>query len=399
MIQSPKTGSSYQVDFLQSLANTGIRQFAAGGKARAFGDIFATELGNLETRDFLNLGETLLPYATGTNLDFIGEIYGVPRLGQQVASVEAIGNNFSFYVKSGTFGSLNNGRNILIPAGVQITTSDPNGPVFVTDPITLAAGQSQAYFSATCTTPGVTGNQPQNVFTSHNFTAYADAAYGSLLVTNQYGVVGGRDDESDDSYRYRIHLKILAQSQSNESALRLLILKIPGIQDVVFESSASTFNCYVYGISPQIGPSLINAVQQVINQSSAFPSSGLALAPDLVGISLATTVTTPSTLSSSDQAIVISNAVNAAQAYINNLGIGQTLVINEIASQILNADSRITDIGQPNNQIPEILIWRSRADGSRYSRYLLGNYTPQVGERVVVEIHAGLLSPITISVV
>jgi hypothetical protein len=43
-------------------------------------------------------------------------------------------------------------------------------------------------------------------------------------------------------------------------------------------------------------------------------------------------------------------------------------VINEIANQIFNSDARIVDVGQPNDQIPEILLWRSRDDGTRYSR-------------------------------
>jgi len=67
------------------------------------------------------------------------------------------------------------------------------------------------------------------------------------------------------------------------------------------------------------------------------------------------------------------------------------LVINEIADRIRNADARILDVGQPNKQIPEIFIWRSRDDGTRYSRFLLGNYQPATGERIVVEVHDGLM--------
>ena len=34
----------------------------------------------MELREFLNLSETLLPFATGANLDLIGEIFGVTRI-------------------------------------------------------------------------------------------------------------------------------------------------------------------------------------------------------------------------------------------------------------------------------------------------------------------------------
>ena len=65
-------------------------------------------------------------------------------------------------------------------------------------------------------------------------------------------------------------------------------------------------------------------------------------------------------------------------------------MINEIADRIRNADPRILDVGEPNKQIPEIFIWRPRPDGTRYSRFLIGNYAPQRGERIVVEVHDGM---------
>ena len=63
-----------------------------------------------------------------------------------------------------------------------------------------------------------------------NFTNYTESAYGSLLVTNNYGIVGGADAELDDNYRYRIQLKLQAQNGANEAALRFQILQIPGIR-------------------------------------------------------------------------------------------------------------------------------------------------------------------------
>jgi hypothetical protein len=52
------------------------------------------------------------------------------------------------------------------------------------------------------------------------------------------------------------------------------------------------------------------------------------------------------------------------------LAIGQIFVINALADAIQSSDSRILDIGQPDQPIAEIYIWKSRPDGSRYSRFL-----------------------------
>lgn len=67
-------------------------------------------------------------------------------------------------------------------------------------------------------------------FNRHNFTNYTDSRFGSLLVTDMYGIIGGRDEEDDESYRYRIHLKLRSISESNESALRFELLQVPGIE-------------------------------------------------------------------------------------------------------------------------------------------------------------------------
>jgi hypothetical protein len=175
-------------------------------------------------------------------------------------------------------------------------------------------------------------------------------------------------------------------------------LQIPGIQDVVFESYPGSFDCYVYSISPQVAASLLSMVQQVINSTVAYPLTGLALAPDLVGISLTTTLQMVTGVSAADAQTAASNATAAAEDYINNLAVGQTLVINMIADQIQSSDSRILDVGDPNQPIAEIYIWKSRPDGTRYSRFLLGNYTPAAGERIVVETNSSLANPINLQV-
>jgi hypothetical protein len=78
--------------------------------------------------------------------------------------------------------------------------------------------------------------------------------------------------------------------------------------------------------------------------------------------------------------------------YINNLRVGDPLIINDIAAAIRNSSAKILDVGAPNRQIDEIYIWRSRADDSRYSRYLIANYAPALGERIAVEDRPGAVS-------
>ena len=246
----------------------------------------------------------------------------MPRLTAQTASVDVTDQNFEWYVRSGTFGDINSGQDIVIPAGVRIYTAASSGPVFIADAVTCPAAASSQFFSGTSLYGGSAGNAPSGIFCLSNFTNYTESVYGSLLVTNNYGIVGGSDAESDDDYRYRIRLKLQSPNGANEAALRFQILMIPGIQDVVFAPAAGTFTCYVYGIPSDGSSALLQNVQQAINNTVAFPLTGIAVAPDLVGISLTTTLTLTASATQSDQATIISNAVTAAQNYINNLAIG-----------------------------------------------------------------------------
>jgi hypothetical protein len=385
-IQQPVSANTFQTNILTALATSGITQLSPGGKARAFADIVGNQLGTTEADIFNMVSQSLLPYATGSSLDLIGEIFGVPRLAQTTSTVIPNDNNFEFYVRTGTFGNINNGQNIVIPSGVIVSSSAPNGPQFViTQAVTLIAAADTAYFAATSSSPGSAGNITNNVIDQSNFTNYVQSQYGTLLVTNNFGVVGGADSESDTDYAYRINLKITSRAGANQAALQFAILQVPGVQNVVFEPLAGTFIIYVYGIAPQVPTSLLQLVQTSINTTSAFPITGLAVAPNLVGISLQTTVTFVAGVSTNGQIAAIQNAVAAAENYINNLVIGAPLVINQLAAQIIDSDTTILDIGTPDNPIQSIFIWRSRADGSRYSRFLVQDYVPVLGERVVTE--------------
>ena len=172
------------------------------------------------------------------------------------------------------------------------TSSGTSGPVYIANAVTLPAAQSSMSFGATALYSGSAGNAAAGVFSLSNFTNYTESTYGSLLVTNHYGIVGGSDAETDDNYRYRIQLKLQGQNGANEAALRFQILMIPGIQDVVFAAAAGTFTCYVYGIASDGSAALLQNVQTAIDNTVAFPLTGSA------GISLTTTITLTASASS-----------------------------------------------------------------------------------------------------
>jgi hypothetical protein len=114
-----------------------ISGISLAGKARAFCDIIGDQLGTLDSNKARDLAQSLLPYASGSNLDQLAQIYGVSRLTGIDAASQADDQNFQFYVQSGTFGAINSGQPILVPAGTLIYTGDPHGPIMQTRCLSL----------------------------------------------------------------------------------------------------------------------------------------------------------------------------------------------------------------------------------------------------------------------
>jgi hypothetical protein len=96
--------------------------------------------------------------------------------------------------------------------------------------------------------------------------------------------------------------------------------------------------------------------QETLDQTVAFPLTGLALNPDLVGVTVATTLTLVAGSSQTDRDTAASQTAAAAQDYINNLRVGQPLIINDIAAALRNASPKILDVGEPNRQIEDVLF-------------------------------------------
>jgi hypothetical protein len=63
---------------------------------------------------------------------------------------------------------------------------------------------------------------------------------------------------------------------------------------------------------------LLQAVQDTIDQTVAFPLTGDAVSPDLVGITMATTISMIAGSSSADGDTAVGQATAAAQVYIKH---------------------------------------------------------------------------------
>ena len=146
-IQSPQSITTFQADVLAALGTTGISQTSPGGKARAFADIVGSEMGGLEGRSYAAIGQSLLPFATGDNLDFLGEMYGIPRLDGSTAELQLFGRKLHLLrpIRNVWLNQL--GSDITVPAGTVLSTWSATGPTYTTDyVVTLPSALSSVSF-------------------------------------------------------------------------------------------------------------------------------------------------------------------------------------------------------------------------------------------------------------
>jgi hypothetical protein len=121
--------------------------------------------------------------------------------------------------------------------------------VYIAEAVTLPAAASSMPFSATALYSGAAGNAAAGIFSLSNFTSYTESRYGSLLVTNNYGIVGGRDAESDDDYRYRIRLKLQRRTAPMRRRCAFRSCRFLVSKTWCLRRPTGTFTCYVYSIA------------------------------------------------------------------------------------------------------------------------------------------------------
>ena len=136
--------------------------------------------------------QNLVAFARAPQLDYLGQLLGVARLGAAPATTVL---RFTFPSAFGV--------SVFLPAGIRCATA--NGLiVFATDSIVqLSAGSTIIDVPATCETVGMAGNgwQPSQVA-----NLLDDIGVVGVVVTNQQASASGADAEDDDHLRVRIQL-------------------------------------------------------------------------------------------------------------------------------------------------------------------------------------------------
>lgn len=383
------------------VSQTSIQNVSPGSKTRALIEALGIVAGNTSQDISDGLFQSFLTEATGLSLDFIAESYGIQRLPARPARADASDKIFRYYVRGTTFGDINNGNDIYIPAGTQIepVVGDPSTYFIQREDVVLSAGDSEYYFAADQAGSVFANSISPGALIRHNFTGYTDSPFNSLLVMNEKGL-SGRPRESDDNLRFRVRQSLSTAAGANAAAIRIAGLQVPGVSDIKILNSRAglgTFDVVVFGIDPVVSDGVIRAVQTRIDSATAVGSKAIAVAPRLVGISLNTTIKFVDGITQGEKNAAMNSARQAIRSYVLGLNSGNSFVINSLMNAIVSASANITSIGAPREPFAQLLLWKSStsANENRFSRRLTTDYLIQDDEELVVEPFVA--NPITLT--
>jgi hypothetical protein len=385
----------------QVAQNTNLTHFAFGSKARLVHDVTNVKLSQQLDIFESNIDRAFLSGASGRLLDYIGELAGIERPKAQSANVSSEEKNFNFFTYDGTFGDINNSNDISIPQGTRVSNSlDSSSRVYyrTTEDILLPASENRFFFSARSEEQGADSNVGEHSLNTHNFTNYADILNNSLLVTNSSSISYGKDELDDESYRFLIQQQSLTNAKANFIAIDSSLRLIPGISDVkrvLYKRGIATADWIIKAVTPTIPDTLIQSAQKSIDETKADSLDHRAVAPDTIDLQLTISLTYKERFTSAEKNKIKTSVRKSLISYVNNLDIGQKLILDQLVKVILNSSDKIESVGTVSKKIDKLIIYKhSFITGSKIKKTLLADYNTTSYERVIIDPNTE--SPVTI---
>jgi len=166
--------------------NTAINVKTPGGKFRVLLDIFANSLSSAYSVFDSNMLKSYVYGASDEYLDYIGSIFGITRYPSQMSSVDSASQIIKYYVKSGTFGDINSGQNIVVKQNTKIWANSGSTKILYNIPseTILYATSSESFISAHALDIDGSYNVPANSIRFFETVEYTEKIRGTLLLTN-----------------------------------------------------------------------------------------------------------------------------------------------------------------------------------------------------------------------
>ena len=340
--------------------NAGITHWAVDSMGRILAEAVSQELARANAEDRRSFDSYQLTQAEGKELDDLSLTIGGPkRRSASTASVETFHRNLYFYTEAGTFGDINGGADIIVPANTIIRTRREGRPDIAeyrtSESFTLGSDTSLAYLSAKAVTMGSGLNVAENTLRYHTFTNYTESAKELLKVNNDFPILDGTDREDDDRYRYRLFQNFPALVKNNTANIRLQGLGLPGVEQVRILPGyfgIGTAAVIVFGIDNETTYAL---TESLFDKLREIQGPGLKVVP-IAGVKVYfdfdVRVLLQNTLSVADQSSLTKTIKQIILQNIKLQEYSRTISFAPMASSIVRDNSIITGLLGRDRSIP-----------------------------------------------
>jgi len=355
------------------------------------------------------VAETYISTASGTSLDFLGAMLGVPRGGSSLATRN---NVQQFYVITGNFGSVP-GIGALgntIPGGTVVQTQDGSIQYQTVGDVHFNNTDTQVFATVRALVPGAASNVGINILTAHTLPV------AGILTTNISAISDGTNTQTDTEYRFVLSKAVTAAEAGNEISIRLAALSVQGVSDVLivpFFYGVGTYSIVVVGTTPIVADNTLTNVLGLVQQVTSLGEFVTVRPPRYIGVEIAAKLIFTKNTIESDKVLIMGQVTDALFDYINNIPLGQGLIRDQIIAKILNVSSEILDVDDDPTSTTnmQISIWSPTTTDivnniettNRIKQALPLNYTAFFDDKLIVEQnvqgfqHAIGYSPINIT--
>lgn len=269
--------------------------------------------------------------ATGADLDKIGEMFGVYRRRATTASSRNTPRGIKFTNNGGTTVTIDSGTRVWDPENPEIS-------YFTRTTISISAGQ-EGYVDADAPSAGEYYNVGANRLVASNVG-------GAVTVINELPITTGSDTETDSGFRARISQALTRMEGPNITALRAVLMSVPGVRNATILNLArgtGTVDVLIEGYDREVPTEVINACQTAAEEIIAAGISVTIKAPQLVYVDVTVLLNLKASASFTSVRAAVSETI---RGYIDNLPIEQgdgagTLYMAELSARVQQASPDI----------------------------------------------------------
>lgn len=173
-------------------------------------------------------------------------------------------------------------------------------------------------------------------------TANGDALDAIGLLLQCFRLTG----ETDDNFRYRITQQCLTLATSNETAVYLTALTVPGVAQVIlkpYSMGAGSFSVIILTETGADDEQVKEDVRTALTNVHGYGIRYNVMTPTITYISLKQRLYIKDTVPDITKQEIRYNVQLALLEYLQNLGIGEDIVVDKITQIVMNTSSDIIE--------------------------------------------------------